>query len=670
MTEAIPHVQEERKMPEELVTSQPGISGHGAELVWVPEKFHVEKPETYAQSCGCASDWRSVGFGVAAIDWLKGNRQEVLAGLTVALTIVPTAVAFSFLAGVSPQVGLTGSWIIALILAIFGGRSGMIYCNAGAIAVVVAPLVENEGVEYMFYAFMLSGIITTILGFLKVAKLLRLLPASAMIGFVNGLAIVIFLAQLKNFQIEDETHDGDHGRRLSTGGGLGSFDVLTNGATWVQGEELAYMLINVAITMAVMGVMPKFTSVPSALGGIVVSTIFEWAIVRAAIGSETNTLQDVAEISGGVPVPVWNDPAYDLPPLDGNTLGTIIGPAITISAVGLIESLMTVRLVDETLQSKGNPHTESVWLGVGNLVAGAFGQGGCSEIGLTMINLKSGGRTRVAGVISALLVLFFILVASPVINLIPVAGLVGVMFVVVIHTFEWSSLRMLGTTALPGRWRSFLKGEKALQKIKRADALVVLVVTVVTPFTDLAIAVAAGCAVALLNFAWDSSNNISAITQFRRGTKPSDPPVTKIYELMGPLFYGSVDRFLDLFDHHNDPPVVEIHCHQADIFDYSALQAINTLGERYKTVGKRLLMRRIKNESLKVITKANNLMNEEVVVSLEPESFEPPTPVHLGVEEYTEQTKAKAEAAQLFRHRSIAGVTKNGPEVTNGMNGV
>ncbi|CAM9746326.1 unnamed protein product [Choristocarpus tenellus] len=567
--------------------------------------------------------------------WFQGNQVEFLAGITTGLTAVPTAVAFAILAGVQPSVGLRGTWIIMLIMAIFGGRTGMVYSNSGSMGVVLEPLVEEEGTEAMFYAFVLAGIIQVVLGFLGVAKLLRLMPVSVMIGFVNGLAIVLFLAQMKNFQtgltLGGPANDGTRSRRLN------SFSVFTDGSEWIEGEDLAYTLMIVFITMVVIVVYPKLTEriprtlralkyVPPILVGIIVATIVEWSIVRGALGVETNTLENVAKVSGSLPNFAWLDNQWDMPPLDGDTFSTVVSTAISLMAVGLVESLMTVRLVNEITQSGSNIHREAILGGVGNFVAGIFGgQGGNSEIGLTMVNLGSGGRTRIAATTSGLLVLVVVLVAYPLINLIPLAGLVGVMLVIAFRTFDWGSLLMVLAAALP----KGLRGYPGVQdkKIRRADALIIVVVTVATPFTNLAIAVGLGILVALLAFVWQSGDNISARTYYRPGIDVTDPAIIKVYEIVGPLFFASSDNFLELFDHHNDPDLVELHFHTADIIDYSAMQTLRTLGERYGNAGKRLRLRRIKKESLKVITKASALMAEQLEVDLE-DNPELPGPAH------------------------------------------
>lgn len=526
----------------------------------------------------------------------------------------------------------------------------MVYSNSGSMGVIIEPFVNEYGTELMFYAFILAGIIQIILGFIGVAKLLRLMPVSVIIGFVNGLAIVLFLAQMKNFQT-DISIGGQESRRLN------SFSVFTDGSEWLSGSQLWYSLLIVAITMFVIVMYPKLAKkysqrvpalemIPSILVGIIVATIVEWGIVRGSAGHEgTRTLDDIAKVDGSAPELAWLDGQWDMPPLNSETFTNSLPTALSLMAVGLVESLMTVRLVNEITQTSSNIHREAIVGGVGNLVAGVFGgQGGNSEIGLTMVNVQSGGRTRIAATVSGLLVLLVVLVASPLINLIPLAGLVGVMLVIAFNTFDWGSTLMVLASVLPEKYRS----HKAVfeKKISRADAFIIVVVTVATPFTNLAIAVAIGIAVACLAFVWHNSEAITAKTYYRPGVDVTDPAIIKVwrytidkisdesletserkanmlhvasynlqpldcvlryrnlqvYEIMGNLFFASSETFLNLFDHRNDPALVEVHMQTADIEDFSAMETLKTLGERYTKVGKRLRLRRIKKESMRVIT--------------------------------------------------------------------
>lgn len=418
----------------------------------------------------------------------------------------------------------------------------MVYSNSGSMGVIIEPFVEQEGdqgEEMVFYAFMLAGLIQIALGFLGVAKLLRLMPVSVIIGFVNGLAIVLFLAQMKNFQVLPDSSDEELNAEGSGSRRLNSFSVFTDDVEWISGSELWYTLLIVVVTMIVIVVYPMLTEkatgkwaaakiFPPILVGIIVSCVVEWVIVRGAAGHEgTRTLEDLSKVSGTVPTLAWFDDTHDMPPLDSDTFSTVLPTAISLMAVGLVESLMTVRLVNEITQTSSNIHREAIVGGVGNLVAGVFaGQGGNSEIGLTMVNVQCGGRTRIAATVSGILVLIVVLVASPVINLIPLAGLVGVMLVISFNTFDWGSTLMVLAAALPERYRS----HKAVfeKKISRADALIIVVVTVATPFTNLAVAVGIGIAVACLAFVWHNSEAVTAQSYFRTGYDVKDPPIIKV----------------------------------------------------------------------------------------------------------------------------------------------
>ena len=410
----------------------------------------------------------------------------------------------------------------------------MVYSNSGSMGVIIEPFVADEGAEMMFYAFILAGVIQIALGFMGVAKLLRLMPVSVIIGFVNGLAIVLFLAQMKNFQTDLSLGGSSEGSRR-----LNSFSVFTDGSEWLSGSQLWYTLLIVVVTMIVISGYPKFTKIipkrlaalkhlPPILVGIIFATVVEWSIIRGAAGHEgTRTLDDIAKVDGSAPQLAWFDNTWTMPSMNGDTFSTVLPTAISLMAVGLVESLMTVRLVNEITQTSSNIHREAIVGGVGNLVAGAFGgQGGNSEIGLTMVNVQSGGRTRIAATVAGLLVLIVVLAASPAINLIPLAGLVGVMLVIAFNTFDWGSTLMVLAAALPERFRS----HKAVfeKRISRADAVIIVVVTVATPFTNLAIAVGIGIAVACLAFVWHNSEAITAQSYYRPGVDVTDPAIIKV----------------------------------------------------------------------------------------------------------------------------------------------
>ncbi|MGR3515072.1 MAG: SulP family inorganic anion transporter [Paracoccaceae bacterium] len=497
-------------------------------------------------------------------------RVEVLSGLTVALALVPEAVAFAFVAGVHPLVGLYAAFIVGLITAVIGGRPGMISGATGALAVVMVSLVAEHGVEYLFATVVLMGIIQIAAGVLRFGKFIRLVPHPVMLGFVNGLAIVIFLAQLTQFKDPDTLE--------VTGHGMG-------GGEWLSGTPLILMLALVALTMAIIWVMPKVTKAfPAPLAGIGIV-----AIIVIVLGLDVPRVGDMASIEGGFPS--WHNPfgegagLYGTPlaPFNLETLWIILPYALILAAIGLIESLLTLNLVGEITNKRGGASQECVAQGVANTVTGFFGgMGGCAMIGQSMINVKSGGRTRIAGIAAALFLLAFIVVASPIIELIPLAALVGVMFMVVIGTFAWNSI-------------------KVLTKVPFTDAFVILLVTGVTVAYDLATAVFVGVIVSALAYAWNNAKRINATTY-------ETPEGAKVYKVQGPLFFGSSDGFAELFSPENDPGLVIVDFAESRVVDQSALTAIEAVAAKYEAAGKALQLRHLSRDCHALLTKAGSLM--------------------------------------------------------------
>ncbi|MES9935544.1 MAG: SulP family inorganic anion transporter, partial [Sedimenticola sp.] len=480
-----------------------------------------------------------------------------LSGLTVALALVPEAVAFAFVAGVEPLVGLYAAFMVGLITATIGGRPGMISGATGALAVVMVALVAQHGVEYLFAAVVLMGLFQILIGMLKLGKFIRMVPYPVMLGFVNGLAIVIFLAQLKSFQVEDAAGQEQ----------------------WLQGNALWIMLGLVALTMAIIHYLPKLTkAIPSSLAAIITVSL-----IVIGLGMESRTVGDMASIAGGFP-------EFHVPmvPLTWETLEIILPYSVILAAIGLIESLLTLSLIDEITETRGRGNTECIGQGVANTVTGFFGgMGGCAMIGQSMINVNSGGRGRLSGISAALFLLIFILFASDLIEMIPLAALTGVMFMVVIGTFEWSSLRIMG-------------------KIPRTDAFVIVLVSAVTVATDLAIAVVVGIIVSALVFAWEHAKHINVVTyEGRLGSK--------VYELHGPLFFASVKNFQELFDPKNDPDDVVVEFQHSRVMDHSAIEAIDTLAERYMKADKRLHLRHLSAECHQLLRKAGDLVEVNVI---------------------------------------------------------
>jgi len=496
-------------------------------------------------------------------------RNDVLSGITVALALVPEAVAFAFVAGVDPLVGLYAAFMVGLITSIFGGRPGMISGATGALAVVMVSLVaqgnamgspdENLGLYYLFLTVILMGVIQVFAGVLKLGKFVRLIPHPVMMGFVNGLAIVIFLSQLGMFK---QTVGGEK--------------------VWLEGFSLGYMIGLVALTMLIMWGLPKikFTKkLPEALIAILVVTgivIFS-SLDVATVGS---FIKDGGGegLKGGFPVPVLE--TFSNIPMNFETLKFIFPYALILAAIGLIESLMTLNLIDDLTETRGNSNRECVAQGGANILTGLFGgMGGCAMIGQSIINIKGGGRGRLSGITAAVMLLMFILFGSSYIEQVPIAALVGVMFMVVIGTFAWSSFRILN-------------------KIPKTDLFVLILVSAMTVIFDLAIAVISGVIVSALVFAWENAKKIRA----RKRIKEDG---TKVYEIWGPLFFGSITAFNEKFAIKTDPEMIEIDFIEARISDHSAIEAIFALVEKYQVAGKKVTLKHLSEDCKVLLYKAS-----------------------------------------------------------------
>ena len=482
----------------------------------------------------------------------KQIKTEILSGLTVALAMVPEAVAFAFVAGVHPLVGLYAAFIVGLVTALIGGRPGMVSGATGALAVVMVSLVSAHGVEYLFATVVLMGVLQILAGVLHLGKFIRLVPHPVMMGFVNGLAIIIFLAQMTQFQVPDA-----EGAKV-----------------WMTGAPLATMLGLVALTMAIIWLMPKLTkAVPAPLAAIAIV-----AAVVIAFGIDVPRVGDMASIEGGLP-------SLHLPmvPLTLETLEIIFPYSMILAAIGLIESLLTLNLVGEITGKRGGASQECVAQGLANTITGFFGgMGGCAMIGQSMINVKSGGRFRLSGVVASLFLLTFILVGSGLIEQIPLAALVGVMFMVVLGTFAWQSITIL-------------------RKIPLMDAFVMVLVTAVTVYSDLAIAVVVGVIVSALAYAWNNAKRIHAKTHLT-------PEGAKVYAIEGPLFFGSVDGFSEIFEPASDPHLVIVDFMNSRVVDQSALQAIEALAMKYEGRGKNLQLRHLSRDCHKLLNRAGQLI--------------------------------------------------------------
>lgn len=494
----------------------------------------------------------------------SGIRTEVLSGLTVALALVPEAVAFALIAGVNPLVGLYAAFMVGLLASLFGGRPGMISGATGAMAVVMVALVAKYGVDYLFATVVLTGLIQIAVGVLRLGKFIRIVPHPVMLGFVNGLAIVIFLAQLKQFKVVDP----ESGEMV-----------------WMSGTPMLVFCGFIALTMAIMFLLPKLTKAfPSALAGILVVSV-----LVIGFNIDTRAVGDIASIKGGLPS--FHPIAV---PFNLETLQVILPYALILAAIGLIESLLTLTLIDEMTDTRGRGNRECVGQGIANSVCGLFGgMGGCAMIGQSMININSGGRGRLSGISAAIFLLGFILFGSGLIEQIPMAALIGVMFMVVIATFEWSSFRIL-------------------KKTPPKDAFVLILVSAVTVLTDLAIAVVVGVIVSALIFAWEHARHIHVVVR-------DDPDGSRTYELNGPLFFGCIHEFRDFFDPANDPDDVVIEFRNSRVVDHSAIEAIESLALKYRKAGKTLHLRHLSEDCRLLLKKAGDMV--EVNVLEDPEYF-------------------------------------------------
>lgn len=454
-------------------------------------------------------------------------RADVLAGLTTSFALVPECIAFALVAHLNPLMGLYGAFIICTLTALFGGRPGMISGAAGSMAVVIIALVVQHGVQYLLATVLLGGVLMVLFGLLRLGKLIRLVPYPVMLGFVNGLAIVIALAQLEHFK---------------------------TGETWLSGTPLYLMVGLVALTMAIVYLLPRLTrAAPPAL-----VAILGVGLLVYLLDLPTRTLGDMAHIAGGLPSLVLPQVPWNL-----ETLRIIAPYAVLMALVGLLETLLTLNLTDEITESAGQPDRECIALGVANIASGACGgMGGCAMIGQTVINLNSGGRGRLSGVVAGVMILMFVLFLSPLIEEIPLAALVGVMFVVSQQTFAWASLRVL-------------------RKVPVNDVLAIIAVTIVTVLTDLATAVLFGIVIAAINFAWQQARELYADTHL-------EPDGSKLYKLHGTLFFASTTPFLNQFNPGDDPTRVTLDCSHLSFVDYSAIAALKTLRERYSKAGKHL----------------------------------------------------------------------------------
>ena len=482
-------------------------------------------------------------------------RTEILAGLTVAMTMIPESLSFAILAGFNPLTGLYAAFIMGLVTAILGGRPGLVSGGAGATVVTLIALMKSNGIDYVFAAVALAGIIQLLVGILKLGKFIRLVPQPVMYGFVNGLAIIIFMSQLNQFK-------------------TAAVDA------WLSGMALYLMIGLVALTIAIVIFFPKITkAIPSSL--VAIAVVF--AVVEL-FGISTKTVSDIASVAGGFP-------PFHIPsvPFNFETLQIIFPYALVMACVGLTEGLLTLNLVDEITATKGNSNRECLAQGTANLLNGFFsGMGGCPMIAQTFVNLSAGARARLSGIIAALTILAIILFGAPIIGRVPMAALVGVMMMVAIGTFEWASFRIIN-------------------KMPKADIIVGILVALITIWLhNLALAVLIGVIIAALVFAWESAKRI-------RAKKYTDAEGVKHYEIYGPLFFGSTTAFTEKFDVTNDPEFVIIDFKESRISDMSAIDAVHKLSRRYADLGKTVRLRHLSADCRRLLSNAAGVIEVDII---------------------------------------------------------
>lgn len=484
-------------------------------------------------------------------------RTEILAGLTVAMTMIPESLSFAILAGFPPLAGLYAAFIAGLITAIFGGRPGMISGGAGATVIVLIALMKSHGLDYVFAAVALAGVLQIIVGVFRLGKFIRLVPHPVMFGFVNGLAIIIFMSQIEQFK------------------------KLVNGElVWLTDTPLYIMLGLVALTIGIVVVLPKITkAVPASLVAIIVVFLLVFFF-----GIETKTVKDIASVSGGFP-------PFHIPniPINLETFQLVFPYAMIMAAVGLTEGLLTLNLVDEITETKGNGDKECIAQGSSNILNGFFfGMGGCPMIAQTLVNLSAGSRARLSGIVAALTILLIVLFGAPIIELVPMAALVGVMIMVAIGTFEWASF-------------------KIVNKMPKSDVFLVVIVALITVVLhNLALAVLIGVIISALVFAWESAKRI-------RAKKYIDEVGVKHYEIYGPLFFASIAVFLEKFEVNNDPNEVIIDLKESRVADMSAIEALNVITNRYHKLGKKVHLRHLSPDCIRLLNKAEAIIDVNIM---------------------------------------------------------
>jgi len=595
-------------------------------------KQHVEDQQQAASNDPATYDtWRLILS--TPFTKTKGSAllREVLTGTTVALAMVPESIAFSFVAGVPPVVGLQASWMAMLICALLGGMPAQVSGATGALAVLLPTFVEENGVGAVFMAGIMMGLIEIVFGIVGGAKVVKLIGEPVMIGFANGLGLVIGIAQLHSYQISKfcpvrcdllgDTNTTSF-ESACVAQSVATSDRPFACSEYITGATAGFQALETVVTFAAILLLPRLSSkIPSALAGILVGIIIEFALVRP-LGYETPTVGDTASIPTNFNpfLPVWSNDDFKVPSLgDAETWTTCLPLAFTMAVVGLTESLLTLQLLSDITRRPGSGKAESLAQGVANCIVGVFGGLPiCSLIGQSIISVSSGGRTRLAISWSAIFLLLIILVASPLLNLIPTASLAGLMFVVVLNTIQWPSFVLVIASFLPEKVRSHPK-LGWIKKVHRADALAIILVTIIAVVVNLAVAVGTGVVLGALAFAWSQEKRLDKFELVPGGDAvgfgddygldPDVPPeAIKVYQIKGPLFFASGHRFITMFNPEEDPEHVVLYLDQAVLADYSALVALNKVAGKYKLLNKNLHLRKVTGRSMRTIKKAHQLV--------------------------------------------------------------
>eukprot|EP00873_Tetraselmis_striata_P009288 jgi/Tetstr1/429552/TSEL_019456.t1 len=599
--------------------------------------------------------------------------RQIIAGILAALAVVPESIAFALVVGVVPQIGIDTTFVTSIVIGIVGARPGLVNGASGAIAVVIVDVVSEYGERYMGYTVILAGFIAVLFSLFRLSTLVCLISAPVMVGFVNGLGIIMCLAQVRNFKANPLVDGaapapappppvGAATRHL-----LASYDVFTDGEPWVSPPIAGWMFLEVVLVIASMVLVPKIPwkwtkNIPGSLIGIFLATAAEWGIVRQ-VGYATQTIGDIGRMNGDFPRPLWMRP-YDLPPINGETLGIIFPTAIALALVALIEQLMTVEVVNEMTKTRCNSHREAFGLGFGNICTGLLGgMGGNAMIAHSILQVTTGGKYRMANITVGICIIIISVAAFPFVNLIPSAAFVGMIWMMVFQMVAWRSFIVIFNSCASLRMR---EKKSMYLKIKRTDALIIIIVTVVTVFTNLAVAVACGVLVNVIVYILDSTATLKLVSKDDIEAVDSDTgesKVTRVYDVEGPLFFSSARKFVSFFTIVEDPENVELHCQNLKVMDYSALDAIGKVAKEYKEDGKHLHLRYLREDCYRVLAKGRGMLKDVATWKLDemPEDGVtidglPPSLADQGSKFHVRQEEAYAFRHALDAHKEMERV--------------